>query len=101
MVVSAIAGIFIVAVVCGVGLSAASADSSDDLARAGGFGFDSATQTATAATQISVPNDEPAPQVLHRINDAVSGAAVHHIAGGPDDEQFADPSGEYHLRDDT
>ena len=65
MVVSAIAGIFIVAVVCGVGLSAASADSSDDLARAGGFGFDSATQTATAATQISVPNDEPAPQAAN------------------------------------
>lgn len=58
MVGKAIAGIFISAVLCGVCLSVASADSSDDLARAGGFGFDAATQTATSATQEKAVQDE-------------------------------------------
>lgn len=44
-----IAGIFILAIVCGVGFGVATADSSDDLAQAGGFGFDEATQAATLA----------------------------------------------------
>ena len=42
-----IAGFFILAIVGGVGLGAASADSSDDVARSGAFGFDQVTQTAT------------------------------------------------------
>ena len=46
---AAIAGFFILVVACGVGLSAASADSSDDLARSGAFGFDEATHVATIA----------------------------------------------------
>ena len=46
---AAIAGIFILVAACGVGFSAASADSSDDLARAGAFGFDEATHVATIA----------------------------------------------------
>lgn len=51
MVFSAIAGIFVLAVVCGVGFGVASADSSDDVARAGAFGFDAATTSATANNQ--------------------------------------------------
>ena len=46
----AIAGIFILAIACGVGFGAASADSTDDLARAGAFGFDEETHIATLAT---------------------------------------------------
>ena len=45
----AIAGLFILVAACGVGFSAASADSSDDLARSGAFGFDEATHVATIA----------------------------------------------------
>lgn len=54
---TAIVGFFILVVACGVGFGAASADSSDDLARAGAFGFDEATHAATVA----VPADIPAP----------------------------------------
>lgn len=43
----ATAGFFILAIACGVGFGVASADSSDDLARAGAFGFDEATHAAT------------------------------------------------------
>lgn len=50
VVIKAIAGIFILAVVCGVGFGVASADSSDDLARSGGFGFDEETQLLTSRT---------------------------------------------------
>ena len=46
---AAIAGFFILVVACGVGFGVASADSSDDLARAGAFGFDEATHVATIA----------------------------------------------------
>lgn len=53
-----IAGFFILLVVCGVGFGAASADSSDKLAKAGSFGFDEATHAATQ----SVPADLPAPE---------------------------------------
>ena len=45
----AIAGIFIFVVACGVGFGVASADSSDDLAQAGAFGFDEATHEATSS----------------------------------------------------
>ena len=45
----AIAGIFMLVVACGVGFGVASADSTDELARAGAFGFDEATHTATRA----------------------------------------------------
>lgn len=43
----AIAGFFILAIACGVGFGVASADSSDDLARAGAFGFNEETHAAT------------------------------------------------------
>ena len=46
----AIAGFFILVAACCVGFGVASADSSDDLARAGAFGFDEATQDTTRAT---------------------------------------------------
>lgn len=49
MVVTAIAGIFIAALIGGVSLGVASADSSDDLARSGAFGFTESTQQATKA----------------------------------------------------
>ena len=49
MVTFTIAGLFIFVVACGVGFSAASADSSDDLVRVGAFGFDEATHKATQA----------------------------------------------------
>ena len=49
MVLTTIAGIFIVAIVCGVGLGVASADSADDVAMAGAFGFDKSTNQATSS----------------------------------------------------
>ena len=61
VVLKAMAGVFISALICGVGFSVASADSSDDVARAGGLGFDEATQLVTASlqNQISdIPSDE-------------------------------------------
>lgn len=51
VVLKAMAGVFIVALICGVGFGVASADSSDDIARAGGLGFDEATQAATSSSQ--------------------------------------------------
>lgn len=47
---AAIAGFFILVIAGGVGFGVASADSSDDLARAGAFGFDEATHTATLSS---------------------------------------------------
>ena len=52
----AIAGIFIFVVACGVGFGAASADSSDDLAQSGAFGFDAATHEATVAQATAQPH---------------------------------------------
>ena len=52
VVLKAMAGIFICALICGVGFGVASADSSDDVARAGGLGFDEATQAATSSSQL-------------------------------------------------
>ena len=54
MAFSVIAGFFIVAIVGGVGLGVASADSIDDVARAGAFGFDAATHQATSVSRESV-----------------------------------------------
>lgn len=44
----ALAGLFIFVVACGVGFGVASADSSDELAQSGAFGFDEATHAATS-----------------------------------------------------
>ena len=52
------AGVFISAVICGVGFGVAAADSSDDVARAGALGFDEATQTATSTLQEQTPEAE-------------------------------------------
>lgn len=68
----AIVGFFILVVACGVGFSAASADSSDDLARAGAFGFDEATHAATKA----MPADIPAPAEASQADDGQSALAV-------------------------
>lgn len=57
MAFNAVAGIFILAIVFGVGFRVASADSSDALVQAGAFGFDEATQKATAATQAQASDD--------------------------------------------
>ena len=48
VVFGAMAGIFILAIICGVGFGVASADSADDAARAGAFGLSNATTSATA-----------------------------------------------------
>ena len=64
MVFHAIAGIFICAVVCGVGLGAASADTSDDIARAGALGFDSATQAATSTANLQAASVDPSESPL-------------------------------------
>ena len=51
-----IAGVFIFVVACGVGFGVASADSSDDLAQFGAFGFDAATHEATLSQATAQPN---------------------------------------------
>ena len=53
----AIAGIFIFIVACGVGLGVASADSTDELARAGAFGFDKATHEASQGNLTGASGD--------------------------------------------
>ena len=47
----AIVGFFIFAIVGSVGLGVASADPDDELARAGAFGFDSATNESTLTSR--------------------------------------------------
>ena len=59
MVFSAIAGIFIFAIVCGVGFGVASADSSSDLTRGSAFGFGQAANGAAAPAQASRASEEP------------------------------------------
>lgn len=49
LVFHAMAGIFFVAIVCGVSFGVASADSEDDIERVGAFGFDTATNNATSS----------------------------------------------------
>lgn len=63
MVYAAIAGFFIVVIVGGVGFGVASADSFDDAERAGSFGFNQATQaaTASAATSANATGSEEIP----------------------------------------
>lgn len=51
MALVAMAGIFIVAVIGGIGFGVASADSADELATQGAFGLDSATTSATITKQ--------------------------------------------------
>ena len=48
----AIVGFFILAVACGVGFSVASADSTDELARSGAFGFDEFTHEASQSAAL-------------------------------------------------
>lgn len=67
----AIVGFFILIVACGVGFGVASADSQDELARSGAFGFDEATHSATKA----VPADIPAPQEAYSADDGTSALA--------------------------
>ena len=66
MVFTAIAGIFIVATVGGVGLGVASAESADELARAGAFGFDAATHKATALAAGEASHSSGAAPVYER-----------------------------------
>ena len=54
MAYAAIAGFFIVVIVGGVGFGVASADSYDDVERAGAFGFSAETHTATASAETYV-----------------------------------------------
>jgi len=61
VVVTALAGFFIVAIIGSIGLGVASADSADDALRAGAFGFDERTTTATADFQKTLTaSDSPA-----------------------------------------
>lgn len=58
MAYAAIAGFFILVIVGGVGLGVASADSVDDVARAGAFGFSRATNESTLPAQVSVAESQ-------------------------------------------
>ena len=51
MVIDTMAGIFILAIVCGVGFGVASAGPVDDVAKAGAFGYDDATTRTTSSAQ--------------------------------------------------
>lgn len=51
MVINTMAGIFILAIVCGVGFGVASAGPVDDVAKAGAFGYDAATTRTTSSAQ--------------------------------------------------
>ena len=56
MVFNAIAGIFILAIVCGVGFGVASADSASDAERSSAFGFDMAANVASANGKAASPS---------------------------------------------
>ncbi len=67
MVFTAIAGFFIVAIVGGVGLGVASADSMDDMERAGAFGFSkSSTHTDSLSQQVNATVESETFQFLER-----------------------------------
>ena len=54
MALFALAGFFVLAVVGGIGLNVAAADSADELARSGGFGFNEQTNSLTVSNQNSM-----------------------------------------------
>lgn len=62
MVINTMAGIFIVAILCGVGLGVASASSPDDAVEAGAFGYDDATTKVTSEVR-SYTSAAPQPAV--------------------------------------
>ena len=55
MVFNTIAGLFILAIVCGVGFGVASADSSNDLMRASSFGFSWSRMSANSMRTMIIP----------------------------------------------
>ena len=64
MVYSTIAGIFILAIVGGVGMGVASADSIDDVARSGAFGFSKETHEATVSVDVAASAESESSAVL-------------------------------------
>lgn len=66
MAVVAIAGFFVIAIVGGVGLGVASADSMDEMERAGAFGFSKATHVATYAASPATSVETADAQVYER-----------------------------------
>ena len=77
VVLKAMAGVFICALICGVGFGVASADSSDDVARAGGLGFDEATQAATSSAQHQ--DSDVAPDVKYIEQSALAATSLRNI----------------------
>lgn len=81
VVLKTMAGIFIFALICGVGFGVASADSADDIARAGALGFDEDTQAATATAQPQV-NDLPATEEVAVEKSALVATSYRDIDAG-------------------
>lgn len=74
MVYPAIAGFFILVIVGGVGLGVASADSIDEVERAGAFGFSKSPHVAMAVSDAGVAEEKAAEIVAHDRSDLASTA---------------------------
>lgn len=86
MAFAAIAGIFIVTVVGGLGLGVAAADSSDEVALAGAFGFSNTTQRATSEATVSdiglsAASQDPAEE-SYREQSALASASPRNVSAG-------------------
>ena len=85
MAYAAIAGLFIVVIVCGVGFGVASADSIDDVERSGAFGFSTNTHQATLASEIAAPEESDGESAYYELSALAStaprdlGAGMHMI----------------------
>ena len=82
MVLKAMAGIFIFAIVCGVGFGVASADSSDDVAQSGALGFDEATQAATSARALSADTGDGSPSGSYFEQSTLTAPSVRTVEAG-------------------
>ena len=88
----AIAGFLVLVVVaCGIGLSVASADSADDLALNGAFGYDEATTSATMA--IGAEAEQSSPMVAGKAGEAAPASAASDAADLPYGSEATVPEG--------
>lgn len=83
MAAAAIAGIFIAAVIGGVGLGVASADSMDEMERAGAFGFSKSSSVPAAASHsISTPTPSSKDEFTYYERSALASAAPRDLDAG-------------------
>ena len=78
----AIAGFFVLVIVGGVGFGVASADSIDDVARAGAFGFSQSTNESTIPAQVQTPESQEEMSEAFYERSALASTAPREISVG-------------------